>query len=234
MSKGHGPLVTFVVPAYNEGRFVKQVLEQIYALPLRVAVVAIDDGSTDDTWDIMSAFKETPGFTCVRHPSNRGKGAAIRAAAPYCTGDIVLIQDADLEYDPADVTRLIEPITRGHADVVYGSRLSGGQPQRAYMFWHLVGNRLLSLLANILYNTTLSDIETGYKVFRGDVFRGLRLRSDDFRIEAEITAKVLRQKLRIFEVPVAYYGRNYAEGKKITWRDGLPAVWTLVRYRIVD
>ena len=226
------PVVTFVIPAYNEGRFLKEVIDRVYELPLQTRIVAVDDGSTDETWEIMNAYRDTPGFRCFKQQVNQGKGAAIRAAMPHCDGDIVLIQDADMEYDPADVTRLIQPIVDGRADVVYGSRLSSGQPQRAYMFWHMVGNKFLALLTNILYNTTLSDMETGYKVFSGEVFRGLSLRSSDFRIEAEITAKILKQKVRLFQVPVAYYGRSYEEGKKITWRDGFPAVWTLFRYRV--
>ena len=144
-----------------------------------------------------------------------------------------MIQDADAEYDPADVPALIEPIQRGAADVVFGSRLSGGRPQRAYLFWHLVGNRFLSLLTNVLYNTTLHDMETGYKVFRTEILRSLDLREDDFAIEAEMTAKVCKRKLRVYELPVAYYGRTYAEGKKITWRDGFKAAWVLVRVRLV-
>jgi hypothetical protein len=145
-----------------------------------------------------------------------------------------VIQDADLEYDPADVPALIEPIEDGHADVVYGSRLSGGRPQRAYLFWHLVGNRFLSLLASALFNTTLSDMETGYKAFRADVLRSLDLREDGFTIEPEITGKICKRKLRLYELPIAYYGRTYAEGKKITWRDGVKAVWVLLRVRLTD
>jgi len=162
----------------------------------------------------------------------RGKGAAIRAAIPHVDGDIVVIQDADMEYDPADVPRLIEPLRAGVADVVFGSRLSGGQPQRAYLFWHLFGNRLLSLLTNVLFNTTLSDMESGYKAFRTEVLRSLDLRQNDFTIEPEITAKVCKRKLRIYELPIAYYGRTYAEGKKITWRDGFRAVQVLVGERM--
>ena len=165
---------------------------------------------------------------------NRGKGAALRAGIPHVDGEIVVIQDADLEYDPADVPSLIEPIRRGAADVVFGSRLSGGRPQRAYLFWHLVGNRFLSLVTNVLYNTTISDMETGYKAFRADVLRSLDLRQDDFAIEPEITAKVCKRKLRIYELPVAYYGRTYEEGKKITWRDGFKAVRVLVGVRLFD
>jgi glycosyltransferase involved in cell wall biosynthesis len=157
----------------------------------------------------------------------------VRAGISHVDGDIVVIQDADLEYDPADVPALIDPIVRDVADVVYGSRLSGGKPQRAYLFWHLVGNRFLSLLTSVLFNTTLSDMETGYKAFRTDVLRSLDLREDDFAIEPEITGKVCRRHLRVYELPIAYYGRTYAEGKKITWRDGLKAAWVLVRVRLI-
>jgi glycosyltransferase involved in cell wall biosynthesis len=163
---------------------------------------------------------------------NQGKGAALRNAIKHIDGDIAVIQDADMEYDPAEVPKLIEPIQRGAADVVYGSRLKGGQPQRAYMFWHLVGNRFLSLLTGILYNTTLSDMETGYKAFRSEVLRSLDLRQDDFAIEPEITAKVCLRKLRVYELPISYYGRTYAEGKNITWVDGFKAVWVLISTRI--
>ena len=163
--------------------------------------------------------------------ANRGKGAAIRAAIPHVDGEIAVIQDADMEYDPAEVPELIEPIVRGVADVVFGSRLSGGRPQRAYLFWHLVGNRFLSLLTNVLFNTTLSDMETGYKAFRIDVLRSLDLRENSFGIEPEITGKICKRKLRIYELPISYYGRSYDEGKKITWRDGFRAVWVLFRVR---
>jgi glycosyltransferase involved in cell wall biosynthesis len=169
----------------------------------------------------------------VRQP-NRGKGAAIRAAITHVDGEIVVIQDADMEYDPVDVPQLIEPIENGKADVVFGSRLVGGRPQRAYLFWHLVGNRFLSLLTNVLFNTTISDMETGYKAFRADVLRALPLRENGFGIEPEITATVCRRNLRIYELPIAYYGRSYAEGKKITWRDGVKAVGVLVRVRLLD
>jgi glycosyltransferase involved in cell wall biosynthesis len=204
------------------------VLDRIATLDLETQVIVVDDGSDDDT----AAIAESKGVRVVRQP-NLGKGAAIRAALPLVDGDIAVIQDADMEYDPVEVPDLIEPIVRGAADVVFGSRLSGGRPQRAYLFWHLVGNRFLSLLTNVLYNTTLSDMETGYKAFRAEILKGLDLRENDFAIEPEITGKVCKQKLRVYELPISYYGRTYAEGKKITWRDGFKAVWVLLRVRVI-
>ena len=225
--------VSFLVPAYNEAATVVEVLERVWALEgLDKQLVVVDDGSTDGTWDLVERWRDGRDGVVLLRQTNRGKGAAIRAAVPHADGDIAVIQDADLEYDPADVPTLIEPIVRGAADVVFGSRLSGGKPQRAYMFWHLLGNRFLSLLTNVLYNTTLSDMETGYKAMRMDVLRSLDLSQDDFAIEPEITAKVCRRKLRIYELPIAYYGRTYAEGKKITWRDGVKAVRVLIGIRL--
>jgi len=223
--------VSFLVPAFNEAVTIREVLERIAALEFDKQVVVVDDGSTDATAEVVERFCAGHDYvTLVRQP-NRGKGAAIRAALPHIDGDIAVIQDADMEYDPADVPELIEPIVRGVADVVFGSRLRGGRPQRAYLFWHLVGNRFLSLLTNILYNTTISDMETGYKAFRADVLRSLRLTENDFAIEPEITGQVCKRKLRIYELPIAYYGRTYAEGKKITWRDGFKAMAVLIRVR---
>jgi glycosyltransferase involved in cell wall biosynthesis len=223
--------VTFIVPVYNEAAVVGSVLEQLEALPLEKQVIIVDDGSTDDTPAVLREWEGRLPGKILRQP-NQGKGAAIRAAIPHISGEIVVIQDADGEYDPVDVPRLIEPIVRGSADVVFGSRLTGGQPQRAYMFWHLVGNRFLTLLTNVLFNTTLSDMETGYKAFRADVLRSLDLRQDDFGIEPEIAGKVCLRRLRLFQVPIAYYGRGYSEGKKITWRDGFKAVWVLFAVRL--
>ena len=221
--------VSFLIPAYDEAATIGEVLERIAALELDAQVVVVDDGSRDDT----AAIAEAAGATVVRQ-ANQGKGAAIRRAIREADGDISVIQDADMEYDPAEVPDLIEPIVAGHADVVYGSRLRGGKPQRAFLFWHLVGNRFLSLVTNALFNTTLSDMETGYKAFRTDILRSLDLRENGFGIEPEITGKVCKRKLRIYELPISYYGRTHDEGKKITWRDGFRALWVLVRVRITN
>jgi glycosyltransferase involved in cell wall biosynthesis len=219
--------VSFLIPAYNEASTIGEVLERIADLGLDAQVIVVDDGSTDDT----AGIAERAGATVIRQ-ANAGKGAAIRAAIARAEGEIAVIQDADMEYDPAEVPELIEPIVRGSADVVFGSRLRGGKPQRAHLFWHLVGNRFLSLLTNVLFNTTLSDMETGYKAFRIDVLRSLDLHEDGFGLEPEITAKVCKRKLRIYELPISYYGRTRDEGKKITWHDGVRAVWVLLRVRI--
>jgi glycosyltransferase involved in cell wall biosynthesis len=224
--------VSFLVPAYNEATTIVELLNRVAALDLEKQIVVVDDGSTDGTGDLAEDWRDGRDDVVVIRQANQGKGAAIRAAIPYVDGDIVVIQDADLEYDPADVPGLIEPIERGAADVVFGSRLSGGRPQRAYLFWHLVGNRFLTLLTNVLYNTTLSDMETGYKAFRVEVLRSLELTQDDFGIEPEITAKICKRKLRVYELPIAYYGRTYAEGKKITWRDGFKAIRVLLGVRL--
>jgi glycosyltransferase involved in cell wall biosynthesis len=224
--------VSFLIPAFNEAATIGEVLDRIEALPLRTQIICVDDGSYDGTWEILrDRAEQSTTITAIRQ-RNQGKGAAIRRAIPHITGDIAVIQDADMEYDPAEVPRLVEPIQRGVADVVYGSRLSGGRPQRAYMFWHLVGNKVLTLTTNVLFNTTLSDMETGYKAFRADVLRDLDLRQDSFTIEPEITGKICKQKLRIYELPISYYGRTYEEGKKITWRDGFKALWVLAGTRL--
>jgi glycosyltransferase involved in cell wall biosynthesis len=218
--------VSFLIPAYNEAATIGEVLERIAALSLDAQVVVVDDGSTDGTGEIA----EAAGATVIRQ-ANGGKGSAIRTAIKHADGEIAVIQDADMEYDPAEVPELIEPIVRGNADVVFGSRLRGGKPQRAFLFWHLVGNRFLSLLTCILFNTTLSDMETGYKAFRMDILRSLDLRENSFGLEPEITGKVCKRKLRIYELPISYYGRTHDEGKKITWRDGFRAIWVLLRVR---
>ena len=224
--------VSFLVPAYNEAATIVELLDRVSALDLDKQIVVVDDGSVDGTGDLVESWGEGRADVVLVRKENGGKGSAVRAAIPYATGEIAVIQDADLEYDPVDVPALIEPIERGVADAVFGSRLSGGKPQRAYLFWHLLGNRFLSLLTNVLYNTTLSDMETGYKAFRIDVLRSLDLRQNDFGIEPEITAKICKRKLRVYELPIAYYGRTYAEGKKITWRDGFKAIRVLFGVRL--
>ena len=228
------PLISIVVPAYEEAATIGEVVRRVLALPdLTLEVLVVDDGSTDGT--AAAAREAAPGdrVRVLAHERNRGKGAAVRTGIEASRGDIVVIQDADLEYDPRDIPKLLQPLLEGVADVVYGTRLRGGEPQRAHLFWHYAGNRFLSLLTNVLYNTTISDMEVGYKAFRGDLIRSLRLVSDDFAFEPEVTAKVLRTPgVRLYEIPISYFGRTYAEGKKITWRDGFKAVWSLLRFRV--
>ena len=227
--------VSVIMPVFNEVETIGEIIQRVRKAPLDgpIELVVVDDGSTDGTREVLA--RETVGddLRVVLQPRNRGKGAAIRAGIGHVTGDIVIIQDADLEYDPADIPRVIAPIVDGHADAVFGTRLRGGQPQRAHLFWHYAGNRFLSLATNVLFNTTISDMEVGYKAFRGDLIRSIRLVSDDFQIEPELAAKTLRiPGIRLYEVPISYYGRTYAEGKKITWRDGYRALAALVRFRI--
>lgn len=224
--------ITFLIPAYNEARTIGEVLDRVAALNIDFEAIVVDDGSTDATAEIVASHSQASERVRLLRKTNGGKGSALRHGIPYCRGDIVVIQDADMEYDPSDVPALIEPIKRDVADVVYGSRLTGGRPQRAYMFWHLVGNRFLSLLTGLLFNTTITDMETGYKVFRADSLKQLRLTEDHFGIEPEITGEICRRRMRIYEMPIAYYGRTYDEGKNITWRDGFRAVYVLIRTRI--
>ena len=226
-------LVSIVIPAYNEAPTIAHVLRRVCDLDLRTEVLVVDDGSADDTASVVeTATADLPNVRLIRQPRNQGKGAAVRTGIAESRGDIVVIQDADLEYDPRDLPKLLAPLLEGVADVVYGSRLRGGEPQRAHLFWHYAGNRFLSLLTNVLYNTTISDMEVGYKAFRGDLIRSLELVSDDFGFEPEVTAKVLRTPgVRLYEIPISYYGRSYAEGKKIGWRDGVHALVALVRFR---
>jgi glycosyltransferase involved in cell wall biosynthesis len=225
--------VSIVVPAFNEERTIDAVLRRVARLGLATEILVVDDGSVDGTAQIVRSLEgELDGVRLLPQDANRGKGAAVRAGIQASTGDIVVIQDADLEYDPGDIPTLLGPLQEGVADVVYGTRLRGGEPQRAHLFWHYLGNRALSLMTNVLYNTTISDMEVGYKAFRGDLIRSLKLVSDDFRFEPEVTAKVLRTPgVRLYEVPISYYGRTYEEGKKITWRDGFKAVAALLRFR---
>ena len=229
------PLISLLVPAFNEARTIEAVLRRAAAVDLRTEIVVVDDGSSDGTPEIaerVAAELDPERLRVVRHGSNQGKGAAVRTGLGAVRGEFVVIQDADLEYDPRDLPKLVGPLLEGIADVVYGSRLRGGEPQRAHLFWHYAGNRFLSLLTNILFNTTISDMEVGYKAFRTDLVRSIELTSRGFGIEPEITAKLLRLgDVRLYEIPISYYGRTYEEGKKITWRDGVTAVVLLLRFR---
>jgi len=221
--------LSILIPVYNERTTILKILERVQAVPYDKEIIAVDDGSTDGTRELLA---QAEGVTVLYHDRNRGKGAAIVTALAHATGDIIVIQDADLEYDPRDYKQLIEPIVEGRAKVVYGSRFLG--PRMAMFFWHMLANKMLTLMTNILYDAILSDMETGYKAFRADVIKGMRLRSHRFDFEPEVTAKVLKRGIRIFEVPIAYYGREYSEGKKIGVKDGFVAVWTLLKYRFVD
>ena len=222
--------LSVIVPVFNERNTVVEIMRRMRAvdLPIDREFVLVDDGSSDGTQQVLNQLGDST-VKIVKHTANRGKGAAIRTGLGHVTGDLVLIQDADLEYDPEDWPKLLTPVFRGKATVVYGSRFTG--ERRNMLFLHWMGNRMLSLTTNVLYNTTLSDMEVGYKAFRGDLARSIDLVSDDFRFEPEITAKILRRGARLYEVPISYYGRTYAEGKKITWRDGVRAIWVLVRVR---
>ena len=198
---------------------------------LRKQIIVVNDGSSDGTAKLLAKVKGKD-IQVFHHEVNRGKGAAIRTAIPHTTGDYVVIQDADLEYDPSDYEKLLAPLLNGSADVVYGSRFLGAH--RAFLFLHYLGNKFLNLLTNILYNTILTDMETCYKVFKGDILRGLKLRSNRFEFEPEVTAKILKKGYKLYELPISYHGRGFEEGKKITWRDGITALVTLIRYRFLD
>jgi glycosyltransferase involved in cell wall biosynthesis len=226
--------LSVVMPVYNEARTIEDILARVRAVPVDKEVIVVDDGSTDGTRErLQKAAQNHDGLVVLFHTENRGKGAALRTGFSAVTGDIVVIQDADLEYDPAEYPTLMQPIVDGRADVVYGSRFLGG-PHRVLFFWHYVGNRLLTLLSNALNNINLSDMETGYKAFRAEVVRSITLRSNRFGFEPEFTAKVAKRPLRLYEVPISYSGRSYAEGKKITWRDGIAALYAIVKFRFKD
>jgi glycosyltransferase involved in cell wall biosynthesis len=226
--------LSVVMPVYNEKETVLKIIDKVLKLDMLKELIVVDDGSRDGTRELLKNGQFGAKVKKIFHEKNSGKGASLRTGFKEATGNIVAVQDADLEYDPDELKELAGPILKGVADVVYGSRLWGGKPQRAHLFWHLAGNRFLTLVADILYNTTLTDIETCYKVFRRDALQKIHLRSKGFSIEPEITAKVLKKKLRVYEMPISYYGRTYAEGKKISWRHGFSALWALIKYRLVD
>jgi len=224
------PRLSVVIPVYNERATIEELLKRVQAAPIDKEIVIVDDGSTDGTRELLAGLGADDGrVRVILQPKNRGKGAALRRGFAEARGSIVLVQDADLEYDPADYPVLLDPIEHGVADVVFGSRFLGG-PHRVLLFWHSVGNWLLTRLSNMLTNLNLTDVWTCYKVFRVEVLRSLTLREDRFGFEAEVTAKVARGRWRVYEVPIAYHGRTYAEGKKITWKDGIRGVWCTLRY----
>ncbi|MCC6155056.1 MAG: glycosyltransferase family 2 protein [Candidatus Hydrogenedentes bacterium] len=225
--------LSIVIPAYNEAGTIAQAIERVEAAPYEKQIIVVDDASTDATRETLHSLNGKTNLEIVTHDHNRGKGAALRTGFSRVTGDIVIIQDADLEYDPRDYPKLLEPIFDGRADVVYGSRFLGG-PHRVLFFWHSIGNRFLTLLSNALTNINLTDMETCYKAFRADILKDITFKSDRFGFEPEFTAKVAKRGYRIYEVPISYSGRSYTEGKKITWRDGLAALFTIVRFRFFD
>jgi glycosyltransferase involved in cell wall biosynthesis len=226
-------LLSVVVPAYNEAPTVEALVRRLRAVPLRLEVIGVDDASTDGTGDAMDRLAKDGLLDRVIHqPKNRGKGAAVRAGIAAATGDVIVVQDADLEYDPTDLPVLLRPIRDGYADAVYGSRFQGG-PHRVLFFWHSVGNRFLTLLSNMFTNLNLTDMETCYKLVRADLMKRLPLRSNRFGFEVEITARLAQAGARIWELPITYAGRTYAEGKKITWRDGLAALFHIFRYNLL-
>jgi glycosyltransferase involved in cell wall biosynthesis len=223
--------LSIIVPCYNEKDTLPEIISLIKQSPVKEKeIILVDDGSSDGTTDIIRREVEKTVDRVIYHPKNMGKGAAIRSALQYVTGDVVIIQDADLEYDPREYPKLIAPIAEGKADVVYGSRFLGEGPHRVHMFWHYVGNKLLTILSNMFTNLNLTDMETCYKTFKTGVLKNITLKERGFGVEPEITAKIAKLNCRVYEVGVSYYGRSYSEGKKINWKDGLKAVYFIIRY----
>lgn len=221
--------LTVIIPVYNEFGTIQEVIEKVNETPFDKEIIIVDDGSIDGTRNILKGYRDK--VKVLYHESNKGKGAAIRTALPRITGDMVIIQDADLEYDPSEYPRLISPILEGKADVVYGSRFLGG-PRRVLFFWHAVGNKIITTLSNIFTDLNLSDMETGYKVFRSEVLKKIKIESNRFGFEPEITAKIAKMGCRIYEVPIPYWGRDYSEGKKINWKDGMAAIYWIIKYNL--
>ena len=227
-------MLSVIMPVYNEVGTVEEIVRRVLAEPHEKELVIVDDGSADGTREILARLQAAhpEQVRVILHERNQGKGAAVRTGLEQAAGDVILIQDADLEYDPNDYGLLLEPIEQGKADVGYGSRFLG--MHRAFLYWHMVGNKLLTAVTNLLYNATLTDMETCYKVMRAEFIKGVKLRSNTFDIEPEITAKLLKRHARLYEVPIHYYGRDFSEGKKIHWYDGFRAIWTLVKFRFVN
>ena len=235
-------MLSVLIPVYNEERTVEEVVRRVCAVQIPKEIILVDDGSKDRSREILMRLEEQNRrggdplnkVKIICQPFNQGKGAALKTALSRVTGDVVIIQDADLEYDPTDYPQLLEPVEAGLADVVYGTRFAGGGTHRVFFFWHSVGNRVLTLISNMLTNLNLSDMEVGYKVFRAEVLRGIDLKSKRFGFEPEITMKLAKKRCRFYEVPISYHGRTYEEGKKITWKDGLAALYYMIRFRLAD
>ncbi len=225
--------ISVIIPAYNEKGTIEEILRRVQATGIADEIIVVDDGSVDGTRQVLSALDGRGQVRVILHERNQGKGAAVVTGIQAAQGEVLLIQDADLEYDPRDIPRLLEPIAEGIADVVYGSRFLGG-PRRPVMFWHMVANKVLTLMTNVLYNNILTDMETGYKVFRREVVQGMKIKARRFDFEPEFTAKILKRKVRLYEVPISFNPRDYEEGKKIGLKDAFAAVWTLLKYRFVD
>ncbi len=228
--------VSVVIPVYNEKKYIEEILRRVVETGIPQEIIVVDDFSVDGTREILRDVekrwdKDGCSFKLILHERNMGKGASLRTGFRHVTGDVVIVQDADLEYDPGDYKSLLKPILDGRADVVYGSRFLGGS-HRVLFFWHMLGNKLLTFLSNMLTNINLTDMETGYKAFRTEVIRGIELKSNRFGFEPEITAKVAKRGYRIYETAISYYGRTYSEGKKITWKDGLAAIWHIIRFNL--
>jgi glycosyltransferase involved in cell wall biosynthesis len=226
------PLLSVVMPVYNERATVEEMIRRVLAVRMRIELIVVDDGSSDGTREILGALARELPIKLVLQPANAGKGAALRRGFEDVTGDVVVIQDADLEYSPEEFPQLMELIAQGRADVVYGSRFLGRH--RVFLFTHYAGNRFLTLITNVLYNTMLTDMETCYKMMRTEVLRSMSLRSNGFGIEPELTAKIFKRHYRVYEIPITYDGRGYEEGKKITWRDGIVALGVLLKYRFTE
>jgi glycosyltransferase involved in cell wall biosynthesis len=226
------PLLSVVMPVYNEVATVEEMVGRVLAVPLRIELIAIDDASSDGSRDLLLKLGQEKGFKVLLQERNQGKGAAVRRGIAETSGEIVVIQDADLEYSPEEYPELLDLIVKGKADAVFGSRFIGRH--RCFLFTHYLANLFLNLVTNVLYNTTMTDMETCFKAVRADVLKALPLKSNRFGIEPEITAKLFKRGARVYEVPITYEGRDYSEGKKVSWRDGIPALWTLIRYRVVD
>ena len=225
--------LTVIIPIFNEVKTIRIILERVLSTGIVDETILVDDCSSDGTRDLLASLDGDKGIKVILHEKNQGKGAAVRTGIAAATGDVILIQDADLEYDPRDYPALLQPIKEGLSNVVYGSRFLGG-PRRVAMFWHMLANKLLTFATNLLYNTILSDMETGYKVFRREVVQGLKLRANRFDFEPEFTAKILKRKENIYEVPISFNPRDYSEGKKIKMKDAFTAIWALLKYRFVD